>query len=143
MVLRKNSAFTMMEILVVLIIIGALMAILGPKVSEMFLGSKKSTTKLKMAGIKDSLLRYNNDMGHFPSEAEGGLRALVELPRGLSSEKAQRWQGPYAKGEDALEDAWKVDFEYLVGKNNLREKNKHTYYEIISTGSGEDIIDGV
>ncbi|MCF7899760.1 type II secretion system protein GspG [Candidatus Babeliales bacterium] len=143
--IRKSSAFTMMEILVVLGIIAVILAFVGPQVGKWAFRGKENETRLKMAKIKSALLDYSNDMGHYPTEAEGGLNALVEPPRGLPAEKANRWKGPYLKGEGALEDGWKEDFVYIFGKNNLKNKRDHDFLEIISNagGSGEEIIDGI
>lgn len=133
MIGKKNSAFTMVEILIVLVIIGALFAFVGPRLIRMFGKSDKAVTQLRMNGLKDALLQYKTDVGHYPTKKDGGLRALIESPGGAAAEK---WDGPYVASEEDLEDKWGRDFEYNIPP--VKEK-KFRYFEIISFGAdGEE-----
>lgn len=130
--IRNNRAFTLMEILIVLFIIGFILAFVGPKISQQFFKSRTRMTELKINQLKSALLQYNQDIGHFPKKTEGGLDALYKKPevKGVTD----RWQGPYTKEEDLL-DSWSNNFEY----NNPPEKHKdkYKYYEVISSGGDE------
>lgn len=107
---RASRAFTLLEILVVLAIIGLLVG-LGVKNADKILGG----SQVSIAGIfvndtmKTSLVRYRIDMGDYPSTAEG-LEALVTAP----ASKAERWKGPYleAKGGKLPEDPWAQPYQY-------------------------------
>ncbi len=108
--LRARRAFTLLEILVVLAIIGLLVG-LGVKNADKILGSSQAS----IAGIfvndtmKTSLVRYRIDLGDYPSTAEG-LEALVTPP----ASKAERWKGPYieAKGGKLPHDPWSELYQY-------------------------------
>jgi len=135
--LKRSSAFTMMEIMVVLFIIGFLFAFLGPRVMKYFLRSNTQITRLKMANIKDNLIEYQQDMGHFPNKKEGGLGALLICPQGAEG----KWQG-YLKDEDDLMDKWNDEFEFNMPP--VKYKGKYKIFEIISSGGeeGNEIVDG-
>ena len=108
--LRSSQAFTLLEILVVLAIIGLLVG-LGVKNADKILGG----SQVSVAGIfvndtmKTSLVRYRIDMGDYPSTTEG-LEALVTAP----ASKAERWKGPYieAKGGKLPQDPWSEPYQY-------------------------------
>lgn len=107
---RARRAFTLLEILIVLAIIGLLVG-LGVKNADKILGGSQAS----VAGIfvndtmKTSLVRYKIDLGDYPSTAEG-LDALVAAPSG----KADRWKGPYieAKGGKLPLDPWGELYQY-------------------------------
>lgn len=52
---------------------------------------------------------YYNDVGHYPSTAEG-LKALYERPDGPDGLK---WRGPYSSFQKTPKDAWNNDLQYL------------------------------
>ena len=130
MYLKKSSAFTMVEILVVLMIIGFLFAFFGPALYRRIAQSDVALTKLKMAKIKDALTEYKLNMGHYPTKKEGGLRALLEKPNVAG---AQNWNGPYLDSEDDLLDKWGNEIECNIPP--VKYKNKFRYLEIISYGA--------
>jgi general secretion pathway protein G len=138
---KNSSAFTMMEILMVLFIVGFLFAFLGPRIYRMMFKSDISITKLKMAKLKDSLLEYKQDMGHFPKRAEGGIAALLVRPAVQGNEK---WEGPYVDSEDDLMDKWGDEFEYNAPPQRYK---KFRFFEIISAGGeqedAQEIAEGV
>ena len=130
MVFRKSSAFTMIEILIVLGIIGFLFAfLLGPQITKMFGKSDVAITKLRMNKIKSALTQYKMDVGHYPTKKEGGLRALLEKPSAPAGEK---WSGPYIDDEEDLEDKWGMELEYSIPPTKSK---KFRIFEIISFGS--------
>ncbi len=129
---QKSSAFTLVEILIVLMIIGFLFAFVGPALYRRIAQSDVSMTKLKMGKIKDAMIEYKTNVGHYPTKKEGGLQALIVKPQG-----AEGWNGPYLDGEDDLLDKWGNEFECNIPP--VRYKNKYRYLEIISFGAdGEE-----
>jgi len=135
---RRSEAFTMMEIMVVIFIIGMLAATLGPRIQRYRAQGAATQIKLKLNNIKDALTEYSMAVGEFPSGREG-LRALLENPRPndprYSRVPKNNW--PFLTGgEDALMDAG-IPFEY----NRPPEKNKaYKIYEVIYPGptGGDD-----
>ena len=142
MVVKKQDAFTMMEIMVVLMIIGFLMAVLGPRIVKFMAEADVRATKMKINKVKEAMNLYKMHLGYYPKNEEGGLKALLEKPAKLSPAKAQKWRGPYLEDEEDLEDKWGDPLIY----NRPPEKHKnYRIFEIISEGgeSGEEIYDGV
>jgi len=101
-----ESGFTLVELLVVLVILGLLVAIAAPRVMK-YLGSARSDTAHiqieKLSGILDL---YRLEVGHYPTDQEG-LNALVEKPA-----QTESWNGPYLKNRESLIDPWGKPFAY-------------------------------
>jgi len=107
---KLRSAFTLLEVLMVVAIIGLLAAFVVP---QLFGTEEKAKIKLTKAaidsGLNGALDRYRLDMGHYPRESDGGLMALVQKPD--DEEEAKKWSG-YLKSAKDLKDAWGRDFLY-------------------------------
>lgn len=136
---RLSKAFTMIEMMVVLLIIGFIAAIVIPQATKYFQSASEAKMKLRMSTIKSALMAYRMDFGSCPSSREGGLRALIENPRPNDEEyrkfeRLGRW--PYvAEGEKGITDDNGEPFIY----NNPPEKfKKYRIYEIIWVGKGTD-----
>jgi len=96
---RKNLGFTLIELLIVIIIIGLLAALVGPK-----LFGKVSVAKLKAAKAQIELFgtaldALRLDVGRYPTTEEG-LKALREKPSDMTG-----WKGPYLPKEIPV-DPW-------------------------------------
>lgn len=104
----KEKGFTMVELLVVLVILGLLVGIVGPKVVG-YLGSAKSkTARVQVEQLGMALDLYLVDMGRYPSQEEG-LSALVRAPS-----DAEFWNGPYLSKKQVPMDPWGHDFYYVM-----------------------------
>lgn len=132
---RAQSAFTLLEILIVLAIIGLLVG-LGVKNADKILGGSQASVASIFVNdtLKTSLVRYRIDMGDYPSTAEG-LEALATAP----SARAERWKGPYieAKGNKLPLDPWGETYQYRYPGT----QNKATGgYDLFS--KGPDKVEG-
>ena len=97
---------TLLELLVVITVLGLLTAAVGT-VALNYLGrAKTETTQLRINQVESGLDLFRLDMGRYPTDAEG-LQALVQAPA-----NAEKWQGPYLKKAEAIEDAWGNPFLY-------------------------------
>ncbi len=103
--LRRQSGFTLMELLVVLAILGLLMSLVGPTVLNQLGGAKTKTAGIQIKELEQSLEMYKLDVGRFPSSNEG-LQALVQKPSGVTG-----WNGPYLKGDVPM-DPWGRAYNY-------------------------------
>jgi general secretion pathway protein G len=121
---RRDGGFTLIEILVVIIIIGLLAALVGPKLFGKVSGAKLNTAKAQIELFGTALDAFRLDVGRYPTSEEG-LKALREKPSGVEG-----WQGPYLPKEIPV-DPWKRAYIY-------RSPGEHYDYDLISNG-----LDGV
>jgi len=82
-----RSAFTLIELLLVLVILAVLAAVVVPKFTNRSEQARITAAKTQISAFKTSLDAFEVDCGRFPTNEEG-LRALVEQPAGV-----QNWHG--------------------------------------------------
>lgn len=110
MTTNRASAFTLLEILVVLAIIGLLAGLAITSSDKIFGQSQDAVAKIFVRdSLKTSLVRYKIDLGDYPSTAEG-MQALLSAP----ANKTDRWRGPYidAPGNRLPADPWGEPYQY-------------------------------
>ena len=103
----KQSGFSLIEIMVVLIIIGILITFVAPKVMDRPDQARIVKAKHDVKALQGALQLYKNDNYDYPS-TEQGLQALVEKPSG--DPEAPNWQGYMDK---LPKDPWGNDYQYL------------------------------
>ena len=105
---RKSlrRAFTLIELLLVLVIITLLAAVVVPKLVGRTEDAKIKTAAGSISGLKTALNAFEVDNGRFPTTEEG-LRALVTAPANLPS-----WKRPYVDEQSIAEDPWHNPFQY-------------------------------
>jgi general secretion pathway protein G len=109
--LRRKQAFTLVEMLLVLVILATLAAIVIPKFAGRSEQAKVTAAKSQISSMELALDSFEVDCGYYPKS--GALNALVENP-GTSSD----WKGPYLKKGIPL-DPWGNAYTYdYPGKHN-------------------------
>ena len=103
---RAQRGFTLLELLVVLVILGMLAALVGPRVMKYVSSSKSDTAKLQVEELVAALDMYKLEVGRYPTSQEG-LHALVEAPGGTTS-----WNGPYLKKKVVPKDPWGAEYRF-------------------------------
>lgn len=103
----RAAGFTLLELLVVILIIGLLTGIVGPRFLGQIGRSEVTAARAQLDAFDKALQAYRIDTGHFPSTSHG-LQALVIAP----SEET-RWRGPYLKGQVPA-DPWGRPYQYRV-----------------------------
>ena len=78
-ILRRNSGFTLLEIMVVIVILGLLAAIVVPKLIGRTEEAKRTQTRIQIKNLEQALQLFKLDNGFYPS-TEQGLSALVRNP---------------------------------------------------------------
>ena len=102
--------FTLIEMLVVLVIIGLLAGLVGPRLFGHVDASKIKTTEVQIKMLRGSLETFRLDVGRFPTQGEG-LLVLTQAP---TEERARaRWRGPYLD-QDLPLDPWGDPYLYSL-----------------------------
>ncbi len=104
--IRANRGFTLIELVMVLVIIGVILAMVGPRVFSSLGRANSERAKVQIEQIGSALELYKLDTGRYPNSQEG-LGALLAAPSGIAN-----WNGPYLKDAKYLKDPWSVDFKY-------------------------------
>ena len=110
---RANAqAFTLIELLLVLVILGILAALVVPKFSGRTEQARVTAAHSQISTFGTALDALEVDTGRYP-KGKSGLAELVQAPR-----DAQNWKGPYLKG-DVPNDPWGQPYIYeCPGKHN-------------------------
>ncbi|HYE33123.1 MAG TPA: type II secretion system major pseudopilin GspG [Methylomirabilota bacterium] len=123
---RKSRAFTLVEIMVVVVILGILAATIIPQFMTTTQDAKISAAKANVAELENAVERFYIHMDRHPTTDEG-LKVLVESP----SSDDKKWRGPYIK--TLRPDPWGHDYQYR--NPGARRKG----FEIYSRGAdGQD-----
>jgi general secretion pathway protein G len=130
--IRDQKGMTLLEIMIVLVILGSLIAILATSVQSRLKASKIKTCKIQMAEIGKSLDMYFTDCNQYPSNEEG-LQALVQAPSTCSN-----W-GPDPYMKKVSKDPWGGEFIYESTGNNYVLKSLGSDHREGGTGDAADI----
>lgn len=105
----RNSGFSLIEILVVVVIIGILAAVIVPRVMDRPDEARMTKARQDVQALVTALNMYRLDNYAYPS-TEQGLEALVRRPSGWP--EAPNWrEGGYI---DRLpKDPWGRDYNYM------------------------------
>lgn len=104
----RQAGFTLLEMIVVLVIIGLIMGLVGPRLFGQADKAKVQTagTQIKMLGGALQTMRL--DISRWPTEQEG-LGLLTSKPG--NAESARGWAGPYLD-EGVPTDPWGKPYQY-------------------------------
>lgn len=118
----KQNGFSLIELLVVLVILGLLAGLVGPRVMKYVGDSKSKTARLQIEDIGAALDLYSLETGSYPT-TEQGLLALVQQPSDV-----EVWNGPYMKKKKIPTDPWNREYQYQSpGENGA--------YDLFSLGA--------
>jgi len=121
---QQEKGFTLLELLVVMVIIGLLASIVGPRYFSQLGKSEVGTAEAQISALSKALDMYRLDTGHYPSEDVG----IAALNSNVGNEA--KWRGPYLEG-DVPVDPWDKPYFYrypgeikerLYGIKNNAEK---------------------
>jgi len=126
-------AFTLIELLLVLVILATLAALVVPKFTKRSEQAKVTAARTDIANIETSLDSFEVDCGRFPTTEEG-LMALLEQPT-----NARGWHGPYLK-RGMPKDHWGNPYIYRYpGQHNTSGYDLWSFGPDGQEGGGDDI----
>ncbi len=132
---RLRSAFSLIELLIVIVILGGLVAVVAPGLMDSADQAKRDTVCLKMNDIKKRFDMFKLDNGVYP-DTEEGFNALLSNP---DAEKYPNYRAtPYLK--DMPKDSWKTPFVYINNGDNIEIISFASDRKEGGDGSGEDIL---
>ena len=102
---RRQAGFTLIEIMVVMVIIGLLMALVGPNLIGRSEKAKVQAAAMQIERLGTVLDTFRLDVGRYPTTQEG-LQVLVQRPMGVD-----RWDGPYLN-KGVPKDPWDRPYIY-------------------------------
>jgi general secretion pathway protein G len=117
---KKEMGFSLIELLIVMVIMGLLAALVGPRMFGKVGQSKQKAARSQMALFETALDTYRLDVGKYPT-TEQGLQALRTKPS-----DSEKWDGPYLP-KAVPKDPWGNPYVYRLADNGE--------VEIISLGA--------
>ena len=103
-----RAGFSLIELLIVIVILGGLVAVVAPGLMDAADGAKRDTVCLKMNDLGKRLDMFKLDNGNYP-ETEEGFQALLSNP---DADKYPNYRAkPYLK--KLPKDSWKTPFIYI------------------------------
>src|ERR1044072_5475639 len=103
---RRRSAFTLMEILLVLAILVVLASMVGLSYTTVQKRMNISATKTQIGMLEKAVQTYMIDVGSMPNS----LMDLIQQPSDLPN--PAKWGGSYLDKQTLPQDAWNNDFIY-------------------------------
>nr|WP_317199500.1 type II secretion system major pseudopilin GspG [uncultured Psychrobacter sp.] len=121
-VVRRQSGFTLIEIMVVIVILAILAGLVVPRVVGQSDKARVKTTETALATVSNALDMYKVDNSRYPTTAQG-LEALTTPPADAKNYP----EGGYIKGGYPT-DGWENELQYVAPGSENRP------YDLFSLG---------
>jgi general secretion pathway protein G len=123
-----KNGFTLIEIMLVVIIIGVLVAMVVPNISGRGEQARRTAARTDIdSNLGMALDLYHMDNSSYPT-TEQGLAALISVPN--AAPVPARWSGPYLKKKTIPKDPWGRVYTYVSPGTRNRES-----YDLSSLGA--------
>jgi len=131
---RKVSvAFTLMEIILVVVIIGILLTIVGPRITGKTIKAQKIAAKRQIEAFKNALQQYEMSVGDFPKT----FQDLVVRPSDVPEDK---WDGPYLNSNAVPKDPWGHEYHYRSPGEHYKDYDIWSDGKDGQSGTEDDIV---
>lgn len=130
--IRNNKGMTLLEIMIVLVILGGLIAILATQVQGRLKKAKIRQAQIQIAEYGKALDMYFTDCNNYPTTEEG-LGTLVTAPPSCSN-----W-GPDPYIKKVNKDPWGGEFTYESTGNNYVLRSYGSDRREGGTGDAADV----
>jgi general secretion pathway protein G len=128
---RMMRGFTLIEIMVVVVIIGILIALVAPNILGRVDEARVTAARTDITTLESALEMYRLDNHHYPT-TDQSLQALVTKPNGEPVPRKWKPEGYLKKGK-LPKDPWGNDYLYVSPGSNRQP------FEIYSMGAdGKD-----
>jgi len=108
---QDQKGFTLVEIMLVVIILGILVAMVVPNLAGRGEQARRGAAAADIeSNLATSLDLYEFDNGRYPT-TEQGLQALLVAP--TSTPAPTNWNGPYLKKRKIPKDPWGSEYHYV------------------------------
>ncbi len=131
--MRGKKAFTLIELMLVVVIIGALAAMVVPRLVGRSEDALKAVAKGDIASISGVLELFELENGRFPATSEG-LNALMVKPSWATT----KWNGPYLKKKPL--DPWGSQYKYVCPGKHGVDFDLYSFGPDKKEGGGDDIV---
>lgn len=126
---RNIKAFTLIELLLVLVILAVLGAVVVPKFTKRSQQAKETAAKTDIANLEVALDSFEIDTGRYPTNSEA-IGALIRPPVNVEDD----WKGPYLK-RGVPKDPWGNEYLY-------KQPGQYNEYGYDLSSYGPDGING-
>jgi len=108
---KRMEAFTLLELMVVVVILGILAAFIVPRISKRPEDARVTKARIEISNLEQALELYYLDTGVYPS-SDQGLRALIEMPD--TGDVPENWKaGGYLAKSKLPTDPWGNEYMYM------------------------------
>ena len=121
--LNNQRGFSLMELLIVMVILGLIASLVGPKLFGKLGKAQQKTAKTQIEMLMSAMDAFRLDVGRYPTQQEG-LSALAANPG--TGGGLDKWDGPYLK-KAVPNDPWGNPYHY-------RSPGEHGEVDIYSYG---------
>lgn len=141
---KNRKAFTLIEILLVIVILGMLATVALVTLTGTQEKAEINTTRLKIEKIMRQLALYRTALRDYPTQ-EQKLEALVTKPEFENEATGREWTKLLTKQD--LKDSWGRDLIYLLDEDSESGSKIPKVYSVgpngnDDSGEGDDIKNG-
>ena len=138
-----RRAFTLLEVMLVIIILVTLAAVVVPNFMGTQDEAKNKTTQIQIKNIESALDLFKMNVGRYPTTEEG-LKVLYDKDQLQDEDMIKKWSGPYLGKEgtddEDLQDAWGHEFRYTSpGENNTKSFDLYSDGQDGEEGTEDDV----